>query len=158
MYRICSLLSRLGTASSRGGFGMRMDAQETDTGFEVVTDLPGMRKEDITVDVDNDTNVLTVSGERKQEREEKEDGEDGQRKFHYFERSYGKASRSIRLPQHADVSKGSADYSDGVLRLTFPKRASLPPSSRFKIPITGSDGSGSGGGKLAIEDGSSGGQ
>lgn len=78
-------------------------------------------------------------------------------RFHYFERSYGRASRSIRLPQHADVSKGSADYSDGVLRLTFPKRASLPPSSRFKIPITGSGGSGNGGGKLAIEDVSSGG-
>lgn len=59
---------------------MSLDLKETDGGFELLTDLPGMRKEDITVDVDSDSNILTVSGERKQEHEKKEDEDDGQRK------------------------------------------------------------------------------
>lgn len=59
-------------------FGMRLDVHETDDGFELSADLPGMRKEDITVDVDSETNMLTVSGERKQEREETNQGAGGQ--------------------------------------------------------------------------------
>lgn len=66
-----------------------------------------------------------------------------------MERSYGKTARSIRLPEHADISKGSADYSNGVLRLTFPKR-DVPARSRVNIPIT----EGGSGGTMAIEDGS----
>ena len=64
-----------------GKFGMHLDFHETDGGFELTADLPGVQKEDITVDVDNASGVLTVSGERKSKREEKnEGGEEGERK------------------------------------------------------------------------------
>lgn len=61
-------------------FNMHLDFHETDNGFEMTADLPGMSKEDITVDIDNDSGVLTVSGERKNSREERSDGGDGSRK------------------------------------------------------------------------------
>lgn len=69
------------TRGVRGNdFGMHLDFHETGKGFELIADLPGMRKEDIRVDVDNESGVLTVTGERKQEKEQKSDGEDGGRK------------------------------------------------------------------------------
>ena len=67
-----------------GRFGMHLDFHETENGFELTADLPGVRKDDITVDVDRESGVLTVSGERKSNREEKSegggDGEGGDRK------------------------------------------------------------------------------
>ena len=60
---------------------MNLDFHETNTGFELTADLPGMKEEDISVDVDSESGVLTVTGERKHEREEKSDGgDDGKRK------------------------------------------------------------------------------
>lgn len=70
-----------------GGGGMfgetrylNLDFHETKDGFELVVDLPGMTQDDISVDVDTESGVLTVSGERKEEREEKTEGEDGEKK------------------------------------------------------------------------------
>ena len=61
-----------------GKFGMHVDFHETANGFELTADLPGVQKDDITVDVDRESGVLTVSGERKSNREEKsEGGEEG---------------------------------------------------------------------------------
>ena len=60
--------------------GMNLDFHETSNGFQLTADLPGMKEEDISVDVDNESGVLTVSGERKNEREETNDGEDGKKK------------------------------------------------------------------------------
>lgn len=65
-----------------------------------------------------------------------------------MERSYGKATRSIRLPENAHVSKANAAYENGVLHLCIPKRTALP-SSRFKIPISDSRAGSSG--HVAIE-------
>ncbi|CAM9878535.1 unnamed protein product [Scytosiphon promiscuus] len=115
---------------------MNLDFHETKGGFKLTADLPGMREKDISVDVDTDSGVLTVSGERKEEREEKSDGDDGEKKYHFVERSYGKMTRSIRLPETADTSNATADYSAGVLNITFPKREA-PTPSRLQIPIGG---------------------
>lgn len=65
---------------SRSSAGVSLDVRETDKGFELAADLPGMRKEDISVDVDRSSNVLTVSGERKHEREESDGGRGGERR------------------------------------------------------------------------------
>lgn len=54
--------------------------------------------------------------------------------YHFVERSYGKTIRSIRLPDTADVSKASAAYVDGVLRLNFPKM-DPPAARRLQIPV-----------------------
>ncbi|CAM9878466.1 unnamed protein product [Scytosiphon promiscuus] len=126
---------------------MNLDFHETKDGFELTADLPGMRQEDISVDVDTESGVLTVSGERKDEREEKGDGDDGGRKYHFVERSYGKMTRSIRLPETADTAKAAADYNAGVLNITFPKR-DAPGPRRLQIPVggtgSGDDGKGEG--------------
>ena len=70
-----------GAFSSLSSSGdMNLDFHETKSGFELAADLPGMKQEDISVDVDNESGVLTVTGERKHEREERSDGDDGKRK------------------------------------------------------------------------------
>ncbi|CAN0276069.1 unnamed protein product [Ectocarpus sp. 8 AP-2014] len=133
---------------------MSLDFHETKYGFELIADLPGMKKEDVSIDVDQESGVLTVSGERKSEKEEKGDGKDGDRKYHFVERSYGKTSRSVRLPEAADTANANADLTDGVLTITFPKKEA-PVSSRFRIPLGGGGGveGGSGDGKVSIKGG-----
>eukprot|EP00752_Nemacystus_decipiens_P010190 g9080.t1 len=123
-----------------GGFsGMNLDFHETSNGFQLTADLPGMKEEDISVDVDNESGVLTVTGERKNETEETSDGEDGKRKYHFVERSYGKTTRSVRLPETADTANASAGYTSGVLTVTFPKKQP-PAARRLQIPVVGGDG------------------
>ncbi|CAM9928864.1 unnamed protein product [Ascophyllum nodosum] len=122
-----------------GCLGMNLDFHETNTGYELSADLPGMNKEDIKVDIDSESGVLTVTGERKQEREEKSEGGNERRKYHFVERSFGKTTRSIRLPDTADTSKASAAYANGVLKLNFPKREPLS-ARRLQIPIGDGEG------------------
>lgn len=61
--------------------GMDLDLKETSANFELSADLPGMRKEDITIDVDKETGILTVTGERKDERTEKSNGPEDSSKW-----------------------------------------------------------------------------
>ncbi|CAM9133308.1 unnamed protein product [Ectocarpus fasciculatus] len=129
---------------------MNLDFHETKDGFELTADLPGMKEEDVSIDVDQESGVLTVSGERKSKREEKGDGKEGERKYHFVERSYGKTFRSVRLPEAADSANATAGLTDGVLTVTFPKREA-PASRRFRIPLGA--GGGSGDGKIPIEGG-----
>eukprot|EP00903_Cladosiphon_okamuranus_P009571 g9113.t1 len=131
----------------RSSSDMNLDFHETSNGFQLTADLPGVKEGDISVDVDNESGVLTVSGERKNEREEKEEGEDGKTKYHFVERSYGKMTRSVRLPETADTAKASAGYTSGVLTVTFPKKEA-PVARRLQIPVVGGDGRD---GKVSIE-------
>jgi HSP20 family protein len=90
-----------------------VDVSETEKEIIVKADVPGMDAKDIHVSVDG--NVLTLRGERSQEKEEK--GEN----FHRVERSYGSFSRSIRLPAHVAEEKAKASYKKGILKITMPK-------------------------------------
>lgn len=90
-----------------------MDVSETDKEVIVKAELPGMDPKEIDVSVRGD--ILTLAGERKQEKEEKGVN------FHRVERSYGSFSRSIQLPAEVDTGKVEASYKDGVLRITLPK-------------------------------------
>ena len=74
------LVSAVPSMGRKGGLGMNLDFHETNNGYELSADLPGMKKEDIKVDIDSDSGVLTVTGERKQEREQKSEGDNEQRK------------------------------------------------------------------------------
>ena len=74
------LVSAIPSMGGEGGLGMNLDFHETNNGYELSADLPGMKKEDINVDIDSESGVLTVTGERKQEREEKSEGGNEQRK------------------------------------------------------------------------------
>ena len=96
-----------------------IDIAENNGNIEVHAEIPGIKKEDIKVTVKD--NVLSISGERKQENEVKE------KTFHRIERTYGKFCRSIMLPAEVDADKVKASYKDGVLNITLPKPESAKP-------------------------------
>jgi HSP20 family protein len=89
------------------------DMAETDAAIEVKMDVPGVDAKDIDIQVND--NLLTISGERKDEKEEKG------KTFHRVERRYGSFSRSITLPCIVNENKVSAEYQEGVLKVTLPK-------------------------------------
>jgi HSP20 family protein len=94
----------------------------------VRADLPGLKKEDVQINVEDD--VLTLQGERKDEREEKRDG------YFHSERSYGSFYRSIPLPEGVDAEQVKANFKDGVLEVTMPS----PPrreTRRRQVEIEG---------------------
>jgi len=91
----------------------RVDIQETDKNFVILAEIPGISKDDVKVDITE--GVLSIRGERKQEKEEKG------KKFHRIERVYGSFKRSFSLPDNVDESKIKASFKDGVLDLSIPK-------------------------------------
>ncbi len=90
-----------------------VNTREDDKAYYVEVDLPGVKKEDVDINVED--NVLTVTGERKQEEETKD------KEYYRLESRYGKFSRSFTLPQKVDVNKISAKSEDGVLEIVIPK-------------------------------------
>lgn len=113
---------------ARGEQGMlAVDIKETDKGFSLKADFPGLKKEEINVAVEN--GVLTLSAEHKEEKEEKEKG-----RVIRQERRYGKYSRSFSLGVGIDENAISAHFADGVLTLDIPKAE--PHKARSKtIPV-----------------------
>ena len=95
---------------------MKLDVEEDDKAYKVHAEIPGVKKEDIQVDVNGDQ--ISIRAEVKQEKEEKK-GE----KTVYSERSYGMASRSFQLPVEIDAQAVKAEYKDGMLNLVLPKKA-----------------------------------
>ena len=89
------------------------DVAETKNELVVKAELPGIDPKDI--DISLSEGVLTVKGEKKQEKEEKEEG------YHLVERSYGSFTRSLRLPKEVQGDKISASYKNGVLKVSLPK-------------------------------------
>jgi len=98
-----------------------IDVQETDIEYLMKADLPDVKKDDVKIDIKD--RVLTIEGERKQEKEEQG------KKFHRIERSYGKFVRRLALPTDVDDQKIAADFKDGVLNVHLPKSASAKPRS-----------------------------
>jgi HSP20 family protein len=96
-----------------------IDIEENNGNIMVRAEIPGMKKEDIKVLVRD--NMLSVSGERKQEKEIKN------KTYHRIERCYGKFVRNITLPSEVDAAKIKATYKDGVLNVTLPKPESIKP-------------------------------
>jgi HSP20 family protein len=96
-----------------------IDVEETDKEYLIKADLPEVKKEEIKVGLKE--GVLTVEGERKQEKEEKG------KKFHRIERSYGKFVRRLAVPADVDEQKIGAEFKDGVLNVHLPKSATAKP-------------------------------
>lgn len=96
---------------------MRIDVTESDNGYTVKADIPGVKKEDISVNIDG--NVVRIDAETKSEKETRGNGD----KVLRSERYYGTVSRSFSLDQDIDTSKVQAKYADGVLNLELPKKA-----------------------------------
>lgn len=112
-----SLWTRLIGEPVEGMFKGRMvpslDMSETPNTIEVRMDVPGMKAEEIDIQLAN--GVLTISGERKEEKEEKG------KTFHRMERHYGSFSRSMTLPSTVAEDKVDAQYHDGVLTVSLQK-------------------------------------
>jgi HSP20 family protein len=96
-----------------------VDIGEDEGGFEVQAELPGIKREDVKVTLEN--GVLTLQGERKQDQEEKG------RKILRTERSYGRFLRRFTLPDSVDESQVKAEFKDGILALHLPKTEKAKP-------------------------------
>lgn len=97
-----------------------MDIKEAEHEYHVTAELPGVKKEDIDINLEN--GVLTISAETLDEKEEREAD-----RVIRQERRYGKYTRSLRLGEQVDEAKVKADYKDGVLKLTLPKTEAVKP-------------------------------
>jgi HSP20 family protein len=95
---------------------LTVDVTEKNGAYLVTADLPGVKKEDIRVDIDGAQVTLTAEVKREKQAAE------GERVLH-VERAFGKVSRSFALPQELDEAKAEAKFRDGVLELTLPKKA-----------------------------------
>lgn len=93
--------------------GPRLDLSETDSAIEVLMDLPGIRIDDVEIQISG--NRLTVSGQRTEDRQEKG------RTWHRIERRSGKFARSVMLPCPVKEDAADAQYRDGILTITVPK-------------------------------------
>jgi len=98
---------------------------ETDREYRIEVDLPGNKKDDIDISVDDD--VLTIQTERREESSE------DQLNYHVKERRVGKSKRSIRLPKSADTDSIRAQYMDGVLRICVDKKTEKSQSKSVII-------------------------
>ena len=96
-----------------------VDILETENELIIKADLPEVDMKDIHVEIENGT--LSLKGERKFEHEDKNQG------YHRIERSYGSFARYFTLPDTVETDKVSADYKDGVLKVTLPKKEVAKP-------------------------------
>ena len=107
----------------------KVDVSETEEGYEIQAELPGLDEKDVGITVSD--GVLTIKGEKKAEREEKK------KDYHLTERSYGMVQRSFELPDSVDADKISAKYAKGVLSVSLPKSKESKSKER-KIAIAAS--------------------
>ena len=110
-----------------GAWAPAVDIYEKGTDVVLKAELPGLDPKDVDIRIEN--NVLTLKGERKIEDEIKQEN------YHRVERSYGSFTRSFTLPSTVDTTNVKADYKDGVLRITLPKREEAKPK-QIQVDIT----------------------
>lgn len=122
----------LGESSGRDEGGMRswvpaVEVSEHDNQLDVCAELPGLRPEDVKIEVTGD--ALVIQGERKQENQNQEGG-----RWH-SERRYGRFYRTIPLPEGANIDQAKADFHNGELHVTIPVQETT--NQRRQIPING---------------------
>jgi HSP20 family protein len=108
-----------GDAGARQRWIPAMDLVETDEHFVLRADLPGLRQEDINLELED--RVLTISGERRAGHESREGD------YHRIERAVGTFSRSLTLPEGIDADAVQADFDNGVLEVRIPKPEERKP-------------------------------
>ena len=109
-----------------GEWAPSVDVAETDEEITVTAELPGVKQEEVDITIADD--VLTLKGEKKEEKEVKE------KNYHRIERSYGSFQRSVSLPAGVQADKAKATYTDGVLTITVPKAEEAKPK-QIKIDV-----------------------
>lgn len=117
-------------AMTHGAWAPRVDIYEDKDRLILEAELPGMKRDDFEISVEN--NVITLSGERKFEKKTEGDN------YHRVERSYGSFTRSFTLPQTVTADDATADFENGVLRVSLPKREETK-ARRIEVTGTGTD-------------------
>jgi HSP20 family protein len=103
-----------------------VDVSETKNDLVVKAELPGMDPKDIDISLSD--GLLTIRGEKKQEKEEKEEN------YHFIERSYGSFTRSVQLPREVKRENISASYKNGILKVVLPKSEEVK-TKEIKIKV-----------------------
>jgi len=114
-----------GQRSGFGNWSPAVEVRESDGALTVCAELPGLSKDDVKVEINN--NTLIIEGERKREWNEEKEG------IHRSERSYGSFYRAVALPEGAQMDQAKAEFNNGVLEIKVP----IPQeeSKRRQIPI-----------------------
>ena len=120
------LLTRTQPSAADWVVSPAVDVVERDETFEITAEIPGLDEKDIDIRLAN--GVLSIRGEKTEEREEKE------KTYHVSERRYGSFQRSFRLPEHVEADKVSAAFAKGILKVTIPKASNAGTNER-KIEI-----------------------
>jgi HSP20 family protein len=116
--------------SNAGAWAPAVSVEETQDELVLTAELPGVKPED--VDVQLESNILTIRGEKREERKE----EDENRRYHLWERNYGSFQRAFTLPRTVRGDDISAEFSDGLLRVRMPK---APEARSRRIQIRGGE-------------------
>jgi HSP20 family protein len=127
-------------ATSVSVWAPSVDVREDAGSFYVTADLPGIDRDSVDIELEN--NTLTIKGERRFEKKDEKEN------YHYIERSYGSFFRSFSLPRNVNSEQINAEFKDGVLTITIPKAEAAKPR---KVQI----GSGSESGKKQMQAGQS---
>jgi HSP20 family protein len=114
-----------GEASVRSVWSPSVNVEESNESLLLTAELPGMTINDVEIEVEN--NVLSIRGEKKEEREEKEE-----RRYHLWERCYGSFERQFTLPRTVKTEAITANFRDGILFVEMPK---APEAKAKKISI-----------------------
>lgn len=116
-----------GEELEKGTWAPAVDIYETNDSFVVSADLPGLNKDEIQIDLKD--NTLTLKGEKKFEEKVSKDN------YIRVERAYGSFVRSFTLPQNVDPEKIKAKYKEGVLKVTIPKKEEAKPK-QIKVELS----------------------
>jgi len=110
---------------------LSLDVRENETSYLVTVEVPGFTSDQISITTED--NVLVIQAERE---EVKKSNPDGDHNVVWTERSYGKFSRSLKIPEHVDVKTIKAHQENGLLEITLPKESPKETTSIKNIPIT----------------------
>ncbi len=102
----------------------KIDCRELEDRFQIAAEMPGVNKQDIKVDLDENKRLLTLSGEKKKEKEEK--GE----KYYFRERFHGTYKRAFQLPENINMDQVQATMNNGLLIIEIPKIEKKQPVKR----------------------------
>ncbi len=126
--RLNRMFARNATPTSNGKETMivadwtpSVDISETEGEYQIKAEIPDVKKDDVKITLED--GVLTIQGQRKQEKEDKGT------KYHRIERSYGSFARTFSLPDVIEVEKVKAEFKDGVLNLHLPKSEKAKPKA-----------------------------
>lgn len=106
-------------------FRPKVNTRETEANYHIEAELPGVKKEDVEINVDG--NILTISGERNVREEVKDED------YHKIESRYGLFSRSFTLPEKVDISNIEAEFVNGMLEISIPKLQIDTSSKKIEI-------------------------